>query len=340
VWVTTNPVFNFAYVVSLPDSTLGAFSIGSDGQLTPVNGSPYPTGAFPFAAAVGFKGEFAYVANSTGNSISAFQIAHNGMLTPVVGSPFASGTSPRDVAISQKYPFVFVANSADNTVSMYQKADNGSLTPVAGSPFATGFLPFSLALDRTSQFLYVVNGYSNTISAFRVERSGSLTALRGSPFPIGAGSIATDPLGPFLYVLNGNNAVSGYKIGSDGALTSVTGSPFPTGNAPVSITITPSAHPKWAKQAWSGGIAAACSAEYSEIWTEFKQRGLWKKKCWSLRRSRLKTGSRIQRVRIGSEWKYRMAVWRAKVKTAKQHKLATETALRWTLSSSGEGTFV
>ena len=77
-----------------------AYSIGSDGALQPIAGSPFAAGSKPNSVAVDCRGKFVYVANGGGsNNVSAYSIAPNGALTPVPGSPFAAGSLPSFVVV-------------------------------------------------------------------------------------------------------------------------------------------------------------------------------------------------------------------------------------------------
>ena len=79
-------------------------------------------------------------------------------------------------------------------------------------------------------FLYLPQSDSLTIQAFTINHTtGALTAIAGSPFATaGANSIASDPLGRFLFVGNDNTGqISVFQINSlTGALVAAPGSPF------------------------------------------------------------------------------------------------------------------
>jgi 6-phosphogluconolactonase (cycloisomerase 2 family) len=83
-----DPSGNYLYVASYEGSNISAYTIDhSSGQLAPINGSPYPTGAAPNAVVTEPLGRFVYVSDNSG--VSAFRIdAANGTLTAVSGSPF------------------------------------------------------------------------------------------------------------------------------------------------------------------------------------------------------------------------------------------------------------
>ena len=82
--------------------TVSGYSLDrKTGTLTPVPGSPFPTGTTPVSVAVDPTAQFAYVGNIGDNSISGYSIDRKtGVLTPVPGSPFATASDPFSVAIT------------------------------------------------------------------------------------------------------------------------------------------------------------------------------------------------------------------------------------------------
>jgi DNA-binding beta-propeller fold protein YncE len=195
----------FAYVANFFANNVSAYSIGANGALTPVPGSPFLAGSQPISVVVDPTGKFAYVANFFGNhvgakgDVSAYSIGANGVLTPVSGSPFLAGSGPSSVAVDPTAKFAYVANGGGDNVSAYSIGANGALTPVPGSPFAAGSLPFSVAVDPTGKFAYVANVFGNNVSAYSIGTNGVLTPVPGSPFAAGFGprSVAIMPLVPF-----------------------------------------------------------------------------------------------------------------------------------------------
>ena len=235
----------FAYVANFFGNNVSAYSIGANGALTPVPGSPFPAGEGTQSVAVDPTGKFAYVANSFEGNVSAYSIGANGALTLVPGSPFAAGSFPFSVAVDPTGKFAYVSNTSDNNVSAYSIGANGALTPVEGSPFAAGSTPQGVAVDPTGKFVYVVNTSiqppdDNNVSAYSIGANGALIQVPGSPFAAGAQprSVAVDPTGKFAYVAN-SNSVSAYSIGANGALTPVPGSPFAAGDNSTSVAVDP-----------------------------------------------------------------------------------------------------
>jgi 6-phosphogluconolactonase len=103
--VTSDPSGTFVYVANSENAAGGnsvsAYTINANtGALTPVAGSPFPTGAEPGAVMTDPSGKFLYVPNTADNTISVFAIdANTGALTSVQGSPFAAGNTPNGIAI-------------------------------------------------------------------------------------------------------------------------------------------------------------------------------------------------------------------------------------------------
>jgi DNA-binding beta-propeller fold protein YncE len=82
----------FAYGGNFLSNNVSAYSIGSNGALTPVPGSPFVAGSLPSSVAVDPTGRFAYVANEgSGNNVSAYSIGFNGATDPHPRVTFRSG---------------------------------------------------------------------------------------------------------------------------------------------------------------------------------------------------------------------------------------------------------
>jgi 6-phosphogluconolactonase (cycloisomerase 2 family) len=91
----------FAYVENSSSCDASAYSIGSDGKLTQLAGSPFPALAsgFPASVAASPNGSFLYVVLH-GNQVDGYSIGTGGGLTPLTGSPFTAGTSPLGIAVA------------------------------------------------------------------------------------------------------------------------------------------------------------------------------------------------------------------------------------------------
>jgi 6-phosphogluconolactonase len=198
----------FLYVSNNGDSAGGisAFTIDiSTGALTPIPGSPFPTGfagSFPGPSAMVVNGNFLYVAlagtASANNKIVVFSIDPNtGSLTPISpGALFTTGKDPLYMALVPvtsvgSQAFLYTANIQDNTISAFTVDDNsGGLTPVPGSPVGGASTLAGLAVSPTATnsgnfFLYAAD-QAGSIRAYMIDgNTGSLSPISGSPFAVG-----------------------------------------------------------------------------------------------------------------------------------------------------------
>ncbi len=262
---------NFLYVANIGSSNISAFKISTDtGGLTPVPGSPFPSGGlnvaslaatpngrYLYAASFGSSNISAFAIASNGalvnsDSVAMFKIASNGTLMSVPGSPFSAGGfgGAADVEISCKSNLLFDPKfGGGTTVAVFNIAFNGALAAIAGSPFT--FAPGSNSnvgvLTPDGRHLEVSNQASNTITVLDVASGGSLTQETdspsgASPFANPGGFVpqseGTNREGDLLYVSNGNGVVTGFHIDSDGGLSPVIGSPFPTSGTGFEPSLT------------------------------------------------------------------------------------------------------
>lgn len=133
-----------ALYASDPGDSVGgilAFSVNSDGSLSPISGSPFPTvaGASPsFLLQVTDFNEnrFLFASLSNASRVASFSIdSSTGALTPVPGSPFTVGNGPGTLAsvfVNQSGELL-VMNTLDHTVAAFTISSTGALAPI-GSP--------------------------------------------------------------------------------------------------------------------------------------------------------------------------------------------------------------
>jgi 6-phosphogluconolactonase len=141
------PNGNFLYTANFGDGTLSEFSIGSDGTLTPLEGSPVgETYLGPIALLVDNSGQYLYVANKTSGNVAAYSISSSGTLLLLSNSPFGAGGNPGVIASdpSGQYLFVGTQASAPQVQSFYLYTNSGTLTSVAN--YNTGNAPTSIAV--------------------------------------------------------------------------------------------------------------------------------------------------------------------------------------------------
>ena len=126
-------------------SSVRMLSIGNDGSLTPLSGSPFHVGGVA-ATSVEFNcaSNLLFVGQHSGlPTTDVVSVASNGTLTPIPGTPFIQttgnlGNSAQVILLSPDERFLFVSNQFSNTVTVWSVAPNGSLALVPGSSFWCG----------------------------------------------------------------------------------------------------------------------------------------------------------------------------------------------------------
>lgn len=185
---TTAPGTAFLYGANSDDAngSISAFSIASNGVLTAVAGSPFPT-----ASGSGPEGFYAgsnilYVALKNANAVAALAIASDGSLS-LIAAPFPAGKGT--TSLNGAGGFLFAANNGDGTISSYSiNATSGMLTQVPGSPFPAATPSGDVLYDNGK--LFMPNASGNSIDGFSPDlSSGTISLLTGSPYGAGTGPL-------------------------------------------------------------------------------------------------------------------------------------------------------
>lgn len=258
-----NPVVGHVYVDnnSAVHNSVAGFNRNLDGTLTPLPGSPFPTGGAGTGTPIGSAGAIQFSAdghyvlavNPASNDISVLRVKPDGGLD-LVRTESSHGTTPISIAVHGF--LVYVANAgaggSDYTGFWFFA---GHLLPILGSTVA---LP-----DSASPGEVLFSGDGRTligtrvgpsagpsfIDSFRVGFFGQLIPAADSPIPaqrIGPFGSAFRPTNPRqLFVSNahdgaGLGSVSVYHVARDASLTAINGSPFADNQtAPCWVAITP-----------------------------------------------------------------------------------------------------
>jgi 6-phosphogluconolactonase len=244
-----SPNQQWLYVSDSNGFQVAGYAIGTDGNLSPLPGSPYKTSGVVRRLTTDNAGRFLFVAGD--NQVFGFSIGSNGALTPTPGSPttirppFMSmkGPSGVDAAIDPGARFLFVADGTQQQMFVYAISAAGALTPVAGSPFQDGVYAGTATTDPAGKFVFIGAFNTAQVAALAVNQaSGAVQPVAGSPFDNGPfrnggapiSDVKVDPQGKFLLTADEDQGkITVFSINaSTGALTNVQGSPFvasPTG---------------------------------------------------------------------------------------------------------------
>ena len=142
--IVTNADRTLLFAVNAGSDTIAAFHIESDGSLTPVAGSPFPSrGKAP--ASVGVSGDVLFVANKAQDGIrnlashnanyASFHIEPDGSLKPI-GSvvPVPPGSSPTEAYVPPHTGRLMISGEEAGFFRAFTVGDDGSLTQGPNSP--------------------------------------------------------------------------------------------------------------------------------------------------------------------------------------------------------------
>jgi len=146
----------FVYVTNRSQATISAFTLGADGQLTTVTGSPFaaPAGFASFEhCLVNLSGNLLIVTFEAPPAIVSYRIGSNGALTqaatPVLlrpGDP--SGGGPEGMAFDPSGRFLYVTDHIANRLHVFAVDPSGALAPVnpGGTPIGPGVEPLDVII--------------------------------------------------------------------------------------------------------------------------------------------------------------------------------------------------
>jgi 6-phosphogluconolactonase (cycloisomerase 2 family) len=233
--VIVNPEHTMLFAVNGGSNTIAIFWINADGSLTPVKGSPFPSGGSN-PVSVGLADRTLCVVNKDedpGNpgqflpNYTSFRVTTRGQLVAVPNSTFTEdlGSDPSQAQISPDNRLLFGADFLGGLLRSFQIRNNGRLIPSDAQPLppsvfaGTGAppLPLGLAVHPTQKILYVGFVTINHVGVYQYDNKGQLTFLRAVPNSGAAVCwLLVNKAGTRLYASNtGDSSVSVYDISGD-----------------------------------------------------------------------------------------------------------------------------
>ena len=230
LWVSKERSLLFA--VNSGSNTIAVFHIGKDGGLTPVDGSPFPSGGID-PVSVGLKGDILTVVNKsqdpaqkTGElpNYTTFSVDANGALHPVHRGthPVALGSSPSQALIASVGPFVFGADFLGGLLQSFELGENGVLRQnppqaIADSAYAGSgapHLPLGMRTHPNHRILYVDLVTVSKIAIYQYDDDGMPRFVGTVDDPGAAPCWAiVNHAGTRLYAINtGDNSVVVYDL--------------------------------------------------------------------------------------------------------------------------------
>jgi 6-phosphogluconolactonase len=131
---------------------LAVYTIGTNGALRSVTGSPFAAGNGPFSVVLDSTGKYAYAGNRTDSNISGYSIGTGGVLTALAGSPYATGTGVNSLARDSSGKYILAAaggGSPDLTMYSFDATAAGALVSAATTATGTASTQQALVVVAT-----------------------------------------------------------------------------------------------------------------------------------------------------------------------------------------------
>lgn len=179
---------NLLYVANLIIGLHGYKINSATGELTLIQGSPFPGTQGVIHFDFDPESKFLYAVHQGGDYVQAFTIdSVSGQLSEIQGSPFAAGTGTSSVAVDPLGRYAYVTSyDSDEVIAYAINSDTGTLTLI-GSSYRLGSNPSCVIVEPAGKFVYVANTGPDDISVYAINpSSGALTPINGSPFSLGA----------------------------------------------------------------------------------------------------------------------------------------------------------
>ena len=224
------------FAVNSGSNTIAVFSVAADGSLSPVSGSPFPSGGSD-PVSVGLKGDTLVVVNKDQDPAQAgtaagavlpnyttFNVSLNGQLTPVPNSTVsvAVGSSPSQALIASQFDVVFGADFLGGLLQSFNLDPHGSLDQnlpqaLPNSIFTGltgGRLPLGMRTHPFLPILYVDITPVSKVAVYTYDPQGRLNFVRAVDDAGAAPCWAVvNHAGTYLYVTNtGDNSIEVYSL--------------------------------------------------------------------------------------------------------------------------------
>jgi 6-phosphogluconolactonase (cycloisomerase 2 family) len=229
---------DYVLAVNPGSDSVAVLRKGPGGKLTPVAGSPFPSGgSTPLSLTV--HKDLVYVANQAAPfanpaskpNLMGFRLAANGKLTPISGSKieFPAGQGPAQVEFSPDGQTVAVTSGFQSEeasrIRAFKEQADGTLKEGPGSPIqpkgASGVVGFSWS--TASERIFVSNFRGSAVTVFDIDRATGGVKQLGEAYgdnEKAACWTAIAPDGKTLYVANFvSNSISAFDVEADGKLT-------------------------------------------------------------------------------------------------------------------------
>jgi DNA-binding beta-propeller fold protein YncE len=253
------------YILNRGTSDVSVFRIEAEGDLVPIDGSPFPTGGGgPEGVVLSPDGRFLFVADSGDRHVVSFRLDDDG--APHAVTSFDLDAVANGLAVTRDSRFLVAALPHVARVAILEIAPDGTLRHAPGSPLRADLNSADgVALSPGGGDLYVSAADLDrlAVSRYRLQPDGRLDRIPGgNAFGVGgAGNVlAMLPDGRTLVASQTNDdTATAFRIDAQGGLSPAAGSPFPTGagsQAPTGMAVDPLGRFLYVVHALDGAVAA------------------------------------------------------------------------------------
>jgi len=199
--IVTNPQHNLLFAVNSGSDTIAVFHIQSNGSLTPIEGSPFPSGGTN-PSSLALYGNLLFVVNKNGDfpranavlpNYTSLKVQNDGSLlpnnTPSSTYSVALGSSPTQALLSTQNHVIYGADFLGGLLQAIAFDDAGRLTAfppqaLPASEYAdtkTPRLPLGLWAHPRQPLLYAGFVTDSRLGVYRFSANGRINFVRSVP---------------------------------------------------------------------------------------------------------------------------------------------------------------
>jgi len=220
---------NLVYVLNQASGNIAGFTLGAQGELTPIPGSTRPvTGGGPAdTAMIAFtpNGNVLIVTGKNSNIIDTYVVDKDGVASGPIPNA-STGITPFGFSFTQRGELIvaesFQGAMGQGAASSYQVPNTGVLVPISGPVRNNRSDTCWVVVTDNNKYAYVTNAMSGDVSSYRVSSDGFLILLQsiaGVTGPITIDEALSDN-SHYLYVRTVNDGkITSFAVQENGSLT-------------------------------------------------------------------------------------------------------------------------
>jgi 6-phosphogluconolactonase (cycloisomerase 2 family) len=218
--IVITPDGRFAYLVTNSghiDEIVLQYSVGANGQLTPLNPASVPA---PGESVLAMTSDGKFVYASGAKTIFQYSVAANGQLIPlnpgVVPTSCNHSVGSWAITPDNRFAYTLCGDAPSGYVLQFSIDVNGQLNPLNPASVDGVNGPMKIVVTPNGKFAYVVNTFfTGNISQFSIGTDGQLSLLDPATVSVGRlpyPGMAITPDGQFAYQTDGSSNIYQFRI--------------------------------------------------------------------------------------------------------------------------------